>query len=103
MAIRSLSYLQQFQFDKLKLDRSFIQDLRENQGTQAIVAAVAGLGRSLGVPTAAEGVEDLMQFEQVSSDGNSQMQGCLLGGHNRMTRCLHLLQLRAECSLLMDR
>jgi len=99
----SLSYLRKFPFDKLKLDRSFVQDVRDSQGAQAIVAAVAGLGRSLGVQTAAEGVEDLLQFEHISSEGYSQMQGFLLGRPQPYDEMFALLQLRAECSLLIDR
>ena len=99
----SLSYLRKFPFDKLKLDRSFVQDVRDSQGAQAIVAAVAGLGRSLGVQTAAEGVEDLLQFEHISSEGYSQMQGFLLGRPQPYDEMFALLQLRAACSLLIDR
>ncbi len=53
----SLCYLSELPFDKIKIDRSFIKTLHERPESAKIVNAIVGLGRSLGVPTIAEGVE----------------------------------------------
>jgi diguanylate cyclase (GGDEF)-like protein len=71
----SLGYLRSFAFDKIKIDRSFVQDLDEPGHTPAIIKAVIGLGRSLGLTTTAEGVETDSQFEFVRDEGCSEVQG----------------------------
>ena len=53
----SLSYLRSFPFDKIKIDRSFIRDITSCDHSVAIIRAVSGLGRDLGMSTTAEGVE----------------------------------------------
>ncbi|MBV6487398.1 MAG: hypothetical protein GHHEDOFH_01343 [Pseudorhodoplanes sp.] len=73
----SLSYLRSLPFDKIKIDRSFVSDLAEQQGTGAIVDAVAGLSRTLGIATTAEGVETQAQLERVRNAGYTEMQGYL--------------------------
>ena len=73
----SLSYLQRFRFDKIKIDQSFVRGLADQEGCGAIVRAVAGLGRSLGIETVAEGIETEAQFRQVRADGCEQGQGFL--------------------------
>ena len=73
----SLSYLRSFPFDKIKIDQSFIQDLSKGTEPLAIVHAVAGLGRSLGIVTTAEGVETKEQLELLRREGCTQAQGYL--------------------------
>jgi EAL domain-containing protein (putative c-di-GMP-specific phosphodiesterase class I) len=75
----SLSYLRSFPFDKLKIDRSFIQDLGENEGSVAIIRAIAMLADALNVTTTAEGVENERQLQQIRRLGFTEMQGFLLG------------------------
>jgi diguanylate cyclase (GGDEF)-like protein/PAS domain S-box-containing protein len=75
----SLRYLRSFPFDKIKLDRSFVADLLSEQDSIAIVRAVAGLGRSLGIATLAEGVENRKQLECLRAEGYHQAQGYYLG------------------------
>jgi diguanylate cyclase (GGDEF)-like protein len=58
----SLSYLQRFPFDKIKIDQAFIRQLSERPDSTAIVRAVIGLGRSLGMAILAEGVETAGQL-----------------------------------------
>src|SRR5664280_742230 len=53
----SLSYLRIFPFDKIKIDKSFVSEMPQMDVCAAIVCAVANLGRSLDIVTAAEGVE----------------------------------------------
>ncbi len=71
----SLRYLRSFPFDKIKLDQSFVADLLREEGTVAIVRAVAGLGRSLGIVTLAEGVESRHQLDCLRAEGYAEAQG----------------------------
>jgi EAL domain-containing protein (putative c-di-GMP-specific phosphodiesterase class I) len=73
----SLSYLRRFSFDKIKIDRSFVQESADNPESFAIVKAVIGLGRSLGVATTAEGVETEAQLDIVREQGCTEVQGFL--------------------------
>jgi diguanylate cyclase (GGDEF)-like protein len=71
----SLSYLQGFQFDKIKIDRSFVRDLPENTRGLAIVRAIAGLGASFSMTTTAEGVETEEQLVALKREGCTEIQG----------------------------
>jgi diguanylate cyclase (GGDEF)-like protein len=73
----SLSYLRSFPFDKIKIDRSFVSELATRQDSMAIIRAVTGLGRSLGIVTTAEGVENDAQLELLRREGCTQVQGFL--------------------------
>jgi diguanylate cyclase (GGDEF)-like protein len=73
----SLSYLHSFPFDKIKIDRSFVSELGTQPECTAIVRAVAGLGKTLGMKTTAEGVETLEQLEWLRSEGCTEVQGFL--------------------------
>ena len=73
----SLSYLQSFPFDKIKIDRSFIENLLIRPGATAIVAAITDLAHALGMETTAEGVEDNAQLAELRSHGCSSVQGFL--------------------------
>jgi len=71
----SLSYLRSFPFDKIKIDRSFINDLSNGAEPLAIVRAVASLAKSLSMVSTAEGVETQQQLEKLQSVGCNEMQG----------------------------
>jgi diguanylate cyclase (GGDEF)-like protein len=73
----SLSYLRSFPFDKIKIDRSFVSELANRDDSMAIVRAVTGLGKSLGISTTAEGVETDEQLALLRSEGCNQVQGYL--------------------------
>ena len=74
----SLSYLQRFPFDKIKIDQSFVRGSPSNSDNLAIVKAVIGLGRSLGMTTTAEGVETEAQLDMIREEGCTEVQGFLL-------------------------
>jgi diguanylate cyclase (GGDEF)-like protein/PAS domain S-box-containing protein len=74
----SLSYFRMFPFDKVKIDQSFIRDMIENPQARAIVRSVIGLGRGLGMPVVAEGVETDAQFQALIVEGCDQVQGYLI-------------------------
>jgi EAL domain-containing protein (putative c-di-GMP-specific phosphodiesterase class I) len=73
----SLNYLQSFPFDKLKIDRSFIQNLLTRQGASAIVRAITELANALNIETTAEGVEETAQLMELRAHGCSSVQGFL--------------------------
>jgi diguanylate cyclase (GGDEF)-like protein/PAS domain S-box-containing protein len=75
----SLSYLRMFPFGKIKIDRSFVNELSSNGDCAAIVSAVAGLGKSLHVNTVAEGIETEDQLTLVRAAGCTHAQGFLFG------------------------
>jgi len=75
----SLSYLQKFPFDTIKIDRSFVGAIERRSEAQAIVRAVVGLGRSLGIRTCAEGVETAEELAFLESEGCDEVQGYYLG------------------------
>ncbi|MGO9769011.1 MAG: putative bifunctional diguanylate cyclase/phosphodiesterase [Roseiarcus sp.] len=73
----SLSYLRGFPFDKIKIDRSFVKDLADRVDCTAIITAISGLARSLGMATTAEGVETQEQLDFLRQQGCTQAQGFL--------------------------
>jgi diguanylate cyclase (GGDEF)-like protein len=76
-AYASLSYLRSFPFDKIKIDRSFVRDLDvgKRKDCEAIIQAVAGLGRQMQISTVAEGIETLDQAQTVTAAGCNELQG----------------------------
>ncbi|WP_198373228.1 putative bifunctional diguanylate cyclase/phosphodiesterase [Roseomonas rosulenta] len=75
----SLTQLRVFPFDRLKIDRSFVKDLPLGGDATAIVRAVTGLGRSLGIAVIAEGVETEAQLRELLAEGCEAAQGYLFG------------------------
>ena len=73
----TLSDLLAFHFDEIKIDRSFVAEMEERTECAAIVAAIAGLGRSVGAETTAEGIETERQAVLVRAAGCTQAQGYL--------------------------
>ena len=71
----SLSYLRSFPFDKIKIDKSFIDAITSDSGAMAIVRAIVVLAHSLKMETTAEGVEDSEQLEELRGQGCSSIQG----------------------------
>ncbi|HEY8612908.1 MAG TPA: PAS domain S-box protein [Roseomonas sp.] len=73
----SLGYLLRFPFDKIKIDRSFVQGLPDREEAKAIISAIIGMGRGLGISVTAEGVETAGQFITLRGKGCSEAQGYL--------------------------
>ena len=73
----SLSYLRSFPFDKIKVDRAFISDLKESSDHVVIVQAVVSIARALGMTTTAEGVETEEQQQFLTTLGCDEVQGYL--------------------------
>jgi len=81
----SLETLRSFPFDKIKLDRSFMQEVENSEQSKAIVRAILALGRSLSVPVLAEGVETIEQLDVLRHEGCNEAQGFFLGRPGRMS------------------
>jgi len=99
----SLSSLQAFPFDKIKIDRQFVEQLGRNKKAVMIVRSVLGLGKSLEIPVLAEGVETAQQLEFLTAEDCGEVQGYYFGrpasaAHIRKT----LASGYAEVQLLAD-
>jgi diguanylate cyclase (GGDEF)-like protein len=75
----SLSYLQRFPVETLKIDRSFVDGMERDAGSVAIVKAIIGLGRALGLSVIAEGVERTAEAAKLQALGCHLAQGYLYG------------------------
>ena len=75
----SLSYLQAFPFDKIKIDRDFVMNLGRNPQSAAIIRAVIGLGHGMEMSIVAEGVETHEQLSFLAEQGCDVVQGYLIG------------------------
>src|SRR5712675_479031 len=75
----SLSTLRAFPFDRIKIDGSFIKSVNSNGQAATIVRAVLGLGRGLGLPVLAEGVETDAELQFLQDELCDEVQGYLLG------------------------
>jgi EAL domain-containing protein (putative c-di-GMP-specific phosphodiesterase class I) len=92
----SLSYLRSFPFDKIKIDRCFISGLATGDDSVAIVLAIAGLAKHLGIATTAEGVETKQQLQQVKALGCSEMQGFLFSPPRRIDEVTQMFRTRLD-------
>jgi diguanylate cyclase (GGDEF)-like protein len=75
----SLSYLRRFPFDKIKIDRAFVNDIGPAREANAIVRAIVALGQSLNMRTSAEGIETWEQYAYLNRIGCAEAQGYLFG------------------------
>jgi EAL domain-containing protein (putative c-di-GMP-specific phosphodiesterase class I) len=75
----NLSYLIDFAFGKLKIDRSFVSRMDTDANSGAVVSTIVGLSRALGVSIIAEGVETESQVTLLRAAGCEVVQGFLFG------------------------
>ncbi len=76
----SLSYLTRIRFDKIKIDKHFIRELRDDPNSSlAVLRSVVALARSLGITTVAEGIETKEQLHRVREEGCTEAQGFYVG------------------------
>jgi EAL domain-containing protein (putative c-di-GMP-specific phosphodiesterase class I) len=91
----SLSTLQSFPFDKIKIDKSFVEGIGKLERSTVIVRAVLGIGRGLDIPVVAEGVETQEQLEFLRSEACDQIQGYLLGRPAPINDYAHIIERRS--------
>jgi diguanylate cyclase (GGDEF)-like protein len=94
----SLSYLQRFPFDKIKIDRCFVNDIAEPGGSSCIVQAVVNIAAARHMMTTAEGVETQQQHELLRALGCAEMQGHLFSPAKPAAEIRQLLFSHAERS-----
>ena len=73
----SLAYLRSLPIDRLKVDKSFVNDLGKSRDADVMVGTVLGMARALGLKVVAEGVESRLQAERLAAHGCAVMQGYL--------------------------
>ncbi len=73
----SLLHLRELPFDKIKIDKSFVANVAQDDRSAAYVRAIVGLGQSLGMPTTAEGIEDVEVLRTLTDLGCTFGQGYL--------------------------
>ncbi len=74
----SLSYLRRFPFDRLKIDKDFVNGVEDSSDNQAIISSITNLAEALGMETTAEGVETRAQFDLLRKLGCQEAQGYLI-------------------------
>ncbi len=97
----SLSHLVRFPLDKVKIDRSFVDEMTRRDDSAAIVQAVAALAERLGKTTTAEGIETLAQFEAARHAGCTEAQGYYLGVPKPFADALDLAKQRTHLPRLL--
>ncbi len=95
----SLSHLSHFEFDKIKIDRSFVMELAQNDKNLKVVRAILSLGTGLGIQTLAEGIETEEQLEEFKKLGCNIGQGFLLGKPMPAEETLNLFEDNTNKSL----
>lgn len=96
----SLGYLRRFPFDRIKLDKSFVQAQNCDLGTQAIIDAVLAMTTRLHLDVTAEGVETEDQLNLLRAQGCTELQGFLLGRPMPVAQVQAFLSaLKPECTL----
>ncbi|MGP0088893.1 MAG: EAL domain-containing protein [Xanthobacteraceae bacterium] len=93
----SLSYLRSFPFDKIKIDRSFVNGVGDNADSQAIVRAIITLGTSLGITITAEGVESETDLAYMQAEGCNEGQGYLFSKARPSSEIQALLRSDKAC------
>jgi diguanylate cyclase (GGDEF)-like protein/PAS domain S-box-containing protein len=94
----SLSYLQRFPFDKIKIDRCFVNDIAEPDGSSSIVQAVVNIAAARHMTTTAEGVETKQQQELLRALGCTEMQGYLFSAAKPAAEIRQLFRLRSAAA-----
>jgi diguanylate cyclase len=98
----SMSYLRRFPIDKLKIDRSFINDMTTNSDAASIVKAIISLAHSLRLKVVAEGVETAEQLQQLRELGCDQFQGFYRSAAVLPSEIGDFVQKNAEVASLPD-
>ena len=91
----SLSYLRNFPFDKVKIDKSFISDMESSEDSRAITVATLGLAKALGLKCTAEGVETEYQSRFLREAGCDELQGFFISRAQPIEKLGHLVEVKS--------
>ncbi|HEV7417005.1 MAG TPA: bifunctional diguanylate cyclase/phosphodiesterase [Tianweitania sediminis] len=80
----SLAHIRDLPLDRIKIDRSFVASAHDDPNALAVLQAITQMGRTMGIPTLAEGVETLEQLQMLRELGCDAVQGYLLGKPQRL-------------------
>lgn len=75
----SLSYLSRFPVDRIKIDQSFMRNVLVNKESASLTRVIVNMGKTLGIPVTAEGIETEAQLAFIQSTGCEEAQGHLVG------------------------
>lgn len=89
----SLSHLRSFPFDRVKIDRTFVNDIESREDSQAITLATVNLAKSLGIQCTAEGVETVFQADYLRDLGCRELQGYFISRPQPLEQLGHLVEL----------
>ncbi|WP_424363445.1 putative bifunctional diguanylate cyclase/phosphodiesterase [Methylocystis parvus] len=92
----ALSHLRAFPVDRIKIDRSFVQEVDIRRETASIIRAIIGLARELGVKTTAEGIETCSQLRMLHSFGCNEIQGYLISQPKPLSAFREIIEAGAE-------
>ena len=98
----SLAYLQQFPINTLKIDRSFVGDLRADASGASIVDAIVAMARGLRLDLVAEGVENRTQLRYLAEQGCEEVQGYVFSPALPATELVSLLRDNRFAELIVD-
>jgi diguanylate cyclase (GGDEF)-like protein len=98
----TMGFLQNFEVDKIKIDRRFVQDLGEEASAAAIVKAITDLGVTLGASITAEGVETRAQLTTVAESGCTHVQGFVFSRPLSSAAAREFLRASAGMSYIAD-
>ncbi|HEV7391961.1 MAG TPA: EAL domain-containing protein, partial [Burkholderiales bacterium] len=98
----SLSYLKRFPIDSLKIDRSFVTGLPEDQDDASIAHAVITMAHALRLKVVAEGVENKAQLDFMAANGCDEMQGFYFSRPLPAEECTQLLAEQPACPQCPD-
>jgi EAL domain-containing protein (putative c-di-GMP-specific phosphodiesterase class I) len=99
----SLSHLRLAPLDKVKIDRSFVNDITVRPDSAAIVSAIAALAGELGMTTTAEGIETPAQLEAIRQAGCTEAQGFLLGRPQPLLKAVSSILVHEEIEAITAR
>ncbi|MEM5517557.1 EAL domain-containing protein [Henriciella sp. AS95] len=89
----SLSYLRRFPFDKIKIDKSFVEDIDHDEDSREIAKATLNLAKALNMKCTAEGVETECQKHFLIEIGCDELQGYLISRPQPLEKLAHLIDI----------
>ena len=92
----SLDHLRSFQFDQVKIDKSYVQDVNDDEGDASLVRAIIQMGHSFGMEVVAEGVETIEQLEFLQKNDCNLMQGYLVSKPVPVDKVIEILKHHVE-------